>query len=226
MQTANPSEIAAALPQDSSARSKAAVRLEFVVVLAAFVALSARLLLLISRYSVNVFFMDQWEFNEATLFQHHSLWEMFRWQHGPHRQGLGAIVGYLIEPLFHWNSRSDSFAAGIIVILAAAYALYFKKKLFGSITIFDACIPLIFLTQLQYEAVLITANLTQGPIPLLLILFYCMSWTVAPLTLRYGLILIVNFLAVHTGYCLFLGFVTPIALVADYWLNRSKKPSR
>ena|SRR5690348_12606665 len=128
MQTANPSELAVPLPQDSSARPKAAIRLEFIVVLAAFAALSARLLMLISRYSVNVFFMDQWEFNEATLFQHHSLWEMFRWQHGPHRQGLGAIVAYLIEPLFHWNSRSDSLLAGIIVILAAAYALYVKKK--------------------------------------------------------------------------------------------------
>jgi hypothetical protein len=212
--------------QDAGVRRPARIRLEYLLVFAAFAALSARLLLLISRFAVNVFFMDQWEFNEATLFQHHSLWEIFRWQHGPHRQGLGGIVAYLIEPRFHWNSRSDAFAAGIIVILAAAYALYIKKKLFGSITIFDVCIPLIFLTQLQYEAVLITANLTQGPIPLLVLLFYCMAWTVAPLTLRYALILIVNFLAVHTGYCFFLGVITPIALIGDYWLNRSQKPSR
>jgi hypothetical protein len=225
MHTANPSEITAASSPENPGL-KSAIRLEFMVVLAVLVALSARLLLLISRYSVNVFFMDQWEFNEATLFQHHSLWEMFRWQHGPHRQGLGAIVSYLIEPLFHWNSRADSFAAGIIVILAAAYALYVKKKLFGSITIFDVCIPLIFLTQLQYEAVLITANLTQGPIPLLLILTYCMAWTVAPPTLRYGLILIVNFLAIHTGYCFFLGLITPIAFLVDYWLDRGARPSR
>jgi len=226
MQTHNSSEIVARSPQENPGRQKSVARLQLALVFVAFAALSARFLMLISRYAVNVFFMDQWEFNEATLFQQHSLWEMFRWQHGPHRQGLGAIVTYLVDPLFHWNSRSDSFVAGIIIILATGYALYIKKRLFGSLTIFDVCIPLIFLTQLQYEAVFVTANLTQGPLPLFLILSYCMAWTVAPLTLRYGLIVLINFLAVHTGYCFFLGLITPIALVVDYWLNRKQTPSR
>src|SRR5215470_7716019 len=92
-------------------------RLQYLLVIAVFTALSARLLILISQYAVNVFFMDQWEFNEATLFQKHTFWEMFRWQHGPHRQGLGALLSYLIEPHFQWNSRTYSFLAGGFIIL-------------------------------------------------------------------------------------------------------------
>src|SRR5690242_13573308 len=116
---------------------------ELVAVLGVFAALSARLFTLISGYAVNVFFMDQWDFNEATLFEKHSLWAMFRWQHGPHRQGLGALLTYWIEPHFRWSSRADAFLAGAVVVLAAALALYLKYRIFGKLGIFDVCIPLI-----------------------------------------------------------------------------------
>ena len=197
-----------------------------VVVWAVFAGLSARLLTLISHYSVNVFFMDQWDFNEATLFQKHSWWEMFRWQHGPHRQGLGAIVAFLVDPPLHWNSRSESFLIGFIVLLATVCALWLKIRLFGAITVFDVCIPLILLTPLQYETLVITANFAHGPLPLLLVLLFCLAWTVPDLVLRYSLILLINFLVIHTGFGLFLGVITPVALAADYWLHRHEHPSR
>ena len=210
----------------SFARLRTRSQWQLVAVLAAFAALSARLFTLISHYAVNVFFMDQWDFNEATLFQRHSLWEMFRWQHGPHRQGLGALLSYWIEPHFRWSSRADAFMAGAIVVLAAALALYLKYKLFGELGIFDACIPLIFLTPLQYEALLITANLTQGPLPLLLLLAYCGAWTISSAGWRYGFILFLNFLAIHTGYCFFLGLVTPIALGLDFYAEPRQSQNR
>ena len=140
--------------------------------------------------------------------------------------GLGALLAYLVEPHFAWNSRADSFLAGILIITAAACALELKRRLFGPLTIFDVCIPLIFLTPLQFEAVFVMANLAQGPIPLLLVLGYCLAWTLAPLALRYSLIVFVNFVTIHTGYGFFLGLITPAALAADYWLNRKAKPSR
>jgi len=216
MPTANQPESHSSLSRSVRSRSQ----WELVAVLAAFAALSARLFTLISHYAVNVFFMDQWDFNEATLFEKHSLWEMFRWQHGPHRQGLGAVLTYWIEPHFRWSSRADAFLAGAIVVLAAALALYLKYRLFGELRIFDVCIPLILLTPLQYEAVLITANLTQGPLPLLLLLAYCGAWMISSPGLRYGSLLFVNFLAIHTGYCFFLGLITPMALALDYYAAR------
>src|ERR1700737_5413096 len=106
-----------------------------------FIILAARLFRLTSRYSVNIFFWDQWGFNNATLFQKHSLWQMFRWQYGPHRLGLGPLLSKLIEPYFHWNSRAESFVACSVVVLAAGFALWLKKRLFGEISIWDAAIP-------------------------------------------------------------------------------------
>src|SRR5215469_3138774 len=126
-------------------------RWQALVVLTTLLALTVRTFSLISHYAVNVFFMDQWDFNEVTLFEKHSLWEMFRWQHGPHRQGLGAIVAHLIEPLFHWNTRTESFVMGGVVVLAAVCALWLKWRLFGCLILFDVCIPLIVLSPLQYE---------------------------------------------------------------------------
>jgi hypothetical protein len=43
------------------------------VVAVAFLLFAARLFRLISQYAINIFFSDQWDFNNATLFQKHSL---------------------------------------------------------------------------------------------------------------------------------------------------------
>jgi hypothetical protein len=196
---------------------------EKVLVLVVFVALFLRLLILTARYAVNIFFMDQWDFNEATLFQKHSLWEMFRWQHGPHRQGLGAVVAFLIEPLFQWNSHAESFLVLVIVLVAAFSALLLKKRLFGFIGVFDVVIPLIFLTPLQFETLFVTANLAHGPLPVLLVVVYCLAWTIRSRAGRYSSALLLNFVAIHTGFGLFLGLITPVALVADYLLNLSRE---
>ncbi|MGB9363438.1 MAG: hypothetical protein WCA99_17670, partial [Candidatus Sulfotelmatobacter sp.] len=45
------------------------------LVLGAYLLLGVRFFALISRYAVNVLFSDQWDFDDATLFQHHSVWE-------------------------------------------------------------------------------------------------------------------------------------------------------
>ena len=68
------------------------------VVAMAFALFVWRFFRLISQYAVNIFFSDQWDFNDATLFQKHSIWQMFTWQHGPHRQGLGALFARMVEP--------------------------------------------------------------------------------------------------------------------------------
>src|SRR4051794_13272682 len=89
-----------------------------------FVIYAVRLFRLISRYAVNIFFADQWDFNNATLFERHSLWQIFRWQHGPHRQGAGALFERLVDPLFGWNSRTESFVVGGLIVAAAIFALW------------------------------------------------------------------------------------------------------
>lgn len=180
----------------------------------------------ISRYSVNLFFWDHWDFENGPLFQHHSLWQIFRWQHGPHRQGLGGLISALIDPLFHWSSRAQSFEAGILVLLASFCALWLKRRLWGRIEYFDATIPLLFLVRNQAEAFVAGANISHGPMPLLLVVLYCLAWTPGNSKWRYSLVLVVNFLLIHTGFGLFMGVVTPFLLAIELRGSEERSPGR
>lgn len=195
---------------------------ELLVVALVFVFYAARLFRLISRFAVNIFFSDQWAFDEATLFQQHSLWQMFTWQHGPHRQGLGALFAKVVEPLFHWNSRTESFVVGGVVFVAAVCALWLKRRLCGSLSIFDVLIPAIFFTPAQYESLFVTANFAHGPFPLLLVMLYGLAWTCQRNAVRYPLILIINFVTIYTGFGLFIGVLTPILLVLEHRASAAK----
>jgi len=188
-----------------------------VVVAAAFVVYAARMFFLISRYAVNIFFSDQWDFNDATLFHHHSLWQIFTWQHGPHRQGLGGLFEKLVDPMFHWNSRTESFFVGGVIVTATISALYLKRRLFGGLSLTDVIIPAVLFTPAQWETLFVTANFAHGPFPLLLLLLYCLSWTLRKRALRYPLVLILNFVTIYTGFGFFLGVLTPALLALDYW---------
>jgi hypothetical protein len=190
-----------------------------VLVLSAYLLLGARLFRLISRYAVNLLFWDQWDFDDATLFQRHSLWEMFRWQHGPHRQGLGALLQKFIEPWIHWNSRYEAFGIGAIIVLAAVLALLLKVRLYGAITYADLIIPLLFLTPRQFETLVLATNPAHGSLPLLLIILYCLSWLIRSSWWRNGCVLLVNFLLIYTGFGIFIGFLTPALLALDYFRN-------
>jgi hypothetical protein len=138
-----------------------------------FLLLADRFFGLISTYAVNIFFYDQWDFNDATLFEHHTLWQMFSWQHGPHRQGAGALLQWLIDPFFRWNSRTESFVVGGIVVVAALSSLGLKRKLYARFSYSDVIIPVAFLSPLPFETLFVTPNFAHGPLPLLLIVLYC-----------------------------------------------------
>lgn len=194
------------------------------IVLLVFMVMAARLFRLTYRYAVNIFFWDQWGFSNATLFQKHSLWQMFRWQYGPHRLGLGPLVSTLIEPHFRWNSRSESFIACTIIVLAAACALCLKKRLFGEIRVWDVAIPILYLSASQYESIFTNSNLAHGPLPLLLLTLYCLAWTISNVVNKYAIVLGLNFVIIYTGFGIFLGFLTPLLLIADYWVNLKGKP--
>jgi hypothetical protein len=195
-----------------------------VLVATAFVLYAARMFRLISQYAVNIFFSDQWDFNDATLFQKHSLWEMFAWQYGPHRQGLGALFARAIDPVFAWNSRTESFVVGGVIVVAAICAFFLKKRLCGPLSIFDIAIAALLFTPAQWETLFGTANFAHGPFPFLLLLLYCLSWTLPQRALRYSLVLIVNFAAIYTGFGLFVGVLTPVLLALDY--RSSAAPDR
>src|SRR5262249_51476092 len=82
----------------------------------------------------------------------------------------------------------------------------------GNITFIDVAVPLLLLSPSQFEMLASYANPAHGPLPLLLVILYCLVWTVKPTLLRYGLLIGVNFLLIYTGFGLFMGFLTPILL--------------
>jgi hypothetical protein len=195
---------------------KSVARGSWVLVVVAFVALAFRLFRLTAEYAVNIFFWDQWDFNDASLFGHHSAWGIFRFQHGPHRQGVGGLLAALVEPWFRWNSRTEAFLMTGIVVVAGLCILLLKCRLFGPLSWTDVTIPMLVFTPAQWESVWNTANFAHGVLPVLLIVLYCVAWTWRNQRAKYAVITAINFLTLYTGFGFFLGLITPVLLAAKY----------
>jgi hypothetical protein len=173
---------------------------------------------LIDRYAVNILWWDNFTYY-FLLAGRGNLWERFDFQLGPHREGLGMLISSAIAPLTCWNMRAEAFAIGIIVTLAAILCLWLKKRLFGRIEWYDLIvIPGIFLTPRQYEIWSNTINSSHGALPLLLVVVWCLCWTIERGKFRDVAVLTTNFFAVFTGFGFFLGLITP----GIYALQRRK----
>jgi hypothetical protein len=182
-------------------------------VITAVVVLGIRFFTFISDYAVNVLFYDQWDFLSLFFKGNPGSAQLFLYQHGPHREGLGLIVDSFLYPATRWNTRAESFFIGACIFAAALVALLLKYRLFARLSYADVAIPLIFLTTAQYETFIGTPNAAYSGIPLLLILCYCLVLTAHRYQLRYALCLLLNFFIVFTGFGVFLGPVT-IAMFA------------
>ena len=74
------------------------------LVVAAMVFMAIRLADFVNRYAVNIVYWDQWDFLQG-LFDGSGLWTLFRWQHGPQRQGLGNLLIAILYPATGWNAK-------------------------------------------------------------------------------------------------------------------------
>ena len=181
-----------------------------------------RLFRFIDRYSVDVPYWDQWDYYQAFVTPH-TLWVIFAWQHGPHRQGIGFFLTWLVNELTDWNQRAQGFTIGLVMLSAALATLWLKRRLFGSLRWYDL-IPVLFILSLrQWEIYASTPNVSHGAMPLLLVILSCLAWTVRNVYLRYGLVLILGFLATYTGFGMFVGMINPLLLAADLWLARERR---
>jgi hypothetical protein len=173
--------------------------------------LIVRLFLLINRYSVNILWWDNFNYY-FTLEGTANYWQRFTAQIGPHREGVGMLLSSIIAPLTRWNMRAESFAIGVILTLALLVCLAMKARAFGGLAWYDLIVlPSLFLTSRQYEIWSLTVNSSHSAIPLLLLMIYCLGWTLRKGPGRTALILCINFLSIFTGFGFFLGLVTPVA---------------
>ncbi len=178
-----------------------------------------RLFILISNHAVNILYWDQWDYY-LPLFEHKSLWEMFNWQYGIHRQGIGFILTKVIADATQWNTRTEAFAVGGLVCLATLTALWLKRRLFGSLATSDVAIPLIVLTTSQFQTFIGALNPSPQAFPLLLIILYCVGWTLRRRLPRYLVVSSLNFLLIYTGYGILVGPITVALLAVDCWHQR------
>ena len=194
-------------------------RLQAAIVAIVSVALGWRFFHVIHQYSVNLFFSDQWDYLRP-FFDHDKpgLTELFLYQHGPHREGIGLFADKFLYPLNHWNTTADSYFIGGCIFAAMLLALSLKQKLIGPLVIQDVAIPAIFLTLAQYETVIGTPNPAYSGLPLLMTMVYCHALLLGNTLLRYAAILLLDGLLIYTGFGLFMGAVTiGVVLLECYW---------
>jgi hypothetical protein len=199
------------------APSRAALPKDLLVLLllaAAALLLGGRLLWMINRYSVNLLYWDQWDFY-TPMFQRRPLWDYFTWQHGPHREGVGFILTKGVAEATRWNSHADGYCMLAQLLASVLCALRLKNRLVGGLSALDLAIPFAVLTPANWEHFLIAPNSSHSITPLLLILTYCLAWTIRSRAWRCGLVLLLNFFLIYTGFGVFMGLLTPVLLGAD-----------
>lgn len=192
------------------------------LIIGATVFFGIRLFRLINRHAVNILFFDQWDFL-IPLFRNPTAWEMFTYQHGPHRQGLGLFVSQAVGSMTNWDTRAECYAVGIILILTLFAALILKKRLFGEFSIWDVLIPSIVLSFTQIEAVVLTPNPAHGVIPILLTIISGIFLTFDNKYLRYIGLAVIAFFATYTGFGFFLGAVMPVIFLVCFLLHLVNK---
>jgi hypothetical protein len=191
----------------------------------AVVLLGTRFFLVISKYSVNVFYWDQWDVLSLFFRQQASFTNLFFWQNGPHRHGLGLLPMKVLYPLTRWNTRVDCFVIGAAIFAAMLLALQLKRRLYGSFSYSDVAIPAIFLTMALQETILLVPNPAPMAFPLLLTILYCLALLARNRLLRYSLVLLVNYFMINTGYAIFMSVVTVGFFILEcYWSWRRLTP--
>lgn len=188
------------------------------IVGSAFVLLALRLAAFVNRYAVDIIYWDQWDFLQG-LFDGADAWTLFRWQHGPQRQGIGNLIHAALYSATGWNTRADTAASVAMLLLAAAAALWLVKRVCGSLSPWDLAVPLIFLTTSSVETHLVVPNLAHGPVPALLLVGYGLALTVPSHATRSVLLVIINFFAVNTGFTVLLGVITPAILLVQAYAS-------
>jgi hypothetical protein len=141
--------------------------------------LVVRLLGITWLMAVDVPFSDQWSILRGLDdgFQWHDIWDAFRWQHGPHRQGLSFA---LVLPAYHlsdWSVRLDSLLAATVQVCAGLLALRLRRRLVpGPWSLGDAVLLLVLWGVCTFETILVAVNASHSIFPLLLLMLLANVW--------------------------------------------------
>ncbi|WP_221028886.1 hypothetical protein [Actomonas aquatica] len=134
-----------------------------------------RLVGLIDANAVDVLYQDQWDLLRP-LFAGEGAWTSFTWQHGPHRQGLGGLLQWWLYPLTGWNVRAESWSCLAVLLAASAIAVAVSQRLTKRLGWPAVLLPVIILSPVYWETMLLTPNIAHGLMPLLLVMVLAWGW--------------------------------------------------
>lgn len=144
------------------------------VVILAFVIAFIRLAGLVMDGSVNVIYGDQWGFL-TPLFLDQGPLACFLQQHGPPRQGVGGVFQWALYGLSGWDTRWESWCGFLVLLLTAASAVALSARLRGRLAPVDALFPLMLLSPIHWETLLLSVNLSHSILPLGMVVL--LAWT-------------------------------------------------
>lgn len=182
----------------------------------------------IARFQVNGLFGDQWSFYQP-LFEGASWWEVFNWQHGPHRQGLAFLLTAGVLELSQWDARVESLWIFLQLVAATGLALNLKRRLVGRIHVTDIWILIAGLSLVSYETILLVPNASHSIFPLLGLMVLANIWPVAWTAWRGAWVGLIVVMLAFTGFGLFPAVLAVLVLLWGVFrdlksgLNRSMR---
>ena len=173
-----------------------------------YIVLTLQLIILVDTYAVNVLWWDQWDFLYP-LFQDRGYLDIFKWQHGPHRQGLAFVLTSFIYKSTNWNVRIEAFfMVGLLFVTSLLFSIT-NFRLNKNISLFDSAIPLMILSSLFYETIYQTPNASHGIFPLFLLSVIALGQTFT-FGKRILVTTVSGFFAIFSGFGLFAGLMVTI----------------
>ena len=118
-----------------------------------------------------------------------------------------------------WSTRADGFVITGVLALSAGLAVWLKVRLTGRLEVWDAVVPLLFLTVRQWTTFIGTPDVSLGAMPVLLLVLAGLALTVASTAWRIVALLVLDLACVYTGFGLFAGLVIPTLFVRELWLG-------
>jgi hypothetical protein len=159
-----------------AARANRGPLLTLIAVCAVLAVCLIRLAGLVRANAVNLPFQDQWDLLRP-LFAGEGPWAAFHWQHGPHRQGLGGMINWFLYRMTGWDVRAEAWAEVVVLTLAAVAAIVLAVRLRGRLHWSDTVFPLVLMSPIHWETMLLTPNLAHGILPVLLVFLLALAWT-------------------------------------------------
>jgi hypothetical protein len=198
----------------TAARSSRSELPTVAVVAGATVVAIVRMAGLVKASAVNLLYQDQWDLMRP-LFADDGPWRCFRWQHGPHRQGLGGVINWYLYRATDWDVRAEAWVAVVTLFLASVAAIALAVRLRGRLKWTDAAYPPLLVNPVHWETVLLTPNLAHSVLPVLLVFLLAHAW-ISRRWVRLAAVAAIDLFCLFTGFG-FCAFGASGLLLALLW---------